>query len=547
MKFPKYSNYMLILFLVTLSIMLRFPRTPHSVGIDAFVMQGLTNQIVADGYAAWIIHPLSYFGLFPLSYPSGGIFLPASLDVLSGYPSEISILALSLLMGIIGVLGSYLLAREFLKDDLFAFIVAFAFCLAPKFILNTTWETPTRGGFMAFTPIFLLMLLRAHREPSRRNLALAIIMLLTLATFHRLAILMLIVILAYIFTSIFLILVRIAKLKMPTLFLRPRTREGIRKLSFIGLFALAIGLLFGTGILDVYEYGRILHSDTIPGEAFNLGVSVTRSAGVLTPFLLLGTFAFVSMRNKTLKEFLIIFVVLAIIPTLYLRRYTGFYLPIFIAILAGMGVYYLFRVQRRRKISTAILLATLIGSFALTGFLLDYESESVDSMTMEEYGVGLYAGMYLDGTLLGNTGVPSSRISAISGLPSFPIGGATVPLSGPEQLAYGFVNPEEIAVTQVPLDRLTINSDSPFEATDVPNAELQFWVLHTYKPQHEEGLFPDQLIEDFNIVYALEDKVFADHFYAEKTSYYSSYLINEVHEKRYKVYESSWYLVWMSV
>ncbi len=546
MNFPKHSNYMLILFLVTLSILLRFPSTPHSVGVDAFVMQGLTNQIVADGHAAWIIHPLSYFGLFPLSYPSGGIFLPASLDILSGYSSEISILALSLLMGIIGVLGAYLLAREFLKDDLFAFVVAFAFCLAPKFILNTTWETPTRGGFMAFTPIFLFMLLRAHRDPSRRNIALVIIVLLTLATFHRLAILMLIVILAYLFTSIFLLLVRIAKLKAPTLFLRPRTREGIRRLSFVGLFVLAVGLLFGTGVLDEYEYGRILHSDTELGETLNLGISITRSAGVMTPFLLFGTFAFVSMRNKTLREFLIIFVVLGIIPTLYLRRYTGFYLPIFIAILAGMGVYYLFSIQRNRKIATALLLSTLIGSLALTSFLLEYESETVDHMTIEEYGIGLYARMYLDGTILGNTGVPSSRISAISGLPSFPIGGATVPGSGPEQLAYGFVNPNEIVVTQVALDELTINSDSPFEAPDVPNAEGQFWVIHRNQSLPDDGLFPDEVIEHHNVIYALEDKRFAGSFYAEKRSYHSTYLTTLVRENAYRYYESSGYCIWMS-
>ncbi|MCK4444918.1 MAG: hypothetical protein KAW09_10255, partial [Thermoplasmata archaeon] len=99
MKFPKNTNYMLILFLITLSILLRFPRTPHSVGVDAFMMQGLANTIVEDGHAAWIIHPLSYFGLYPLSYPSGGIFIPASVDILTGYPSEVSILALSLLMG----------------------------------------------------------------------------------------------------------------------------------------------------------------------------------------------------------------------------------------------------------------------------------------------------------------------------------------------------------------------------------------------------------------------------------------------------------------
>ncbi|MCK5291981.1 MAG: hypothetical protein KAR39_08210 [Thermoplasmata archaeon] len=548
MKFPRYTNYMLILFLVLLSVILRFPSTSHSVGVDAFVMQGLANQIVSDGHAAWIIHPLSYVGLFPLSYPSGGIFLPASLDVLSGYASEISILALSMLMGIIGVLGAYILAREFKNDDLFAFIAAFIFCLAPKFILNTTWETPTRGGFMAFTPIFLFMLLRAHRVPTRKNFAIAVLILFILATFHRLAILMLVVILAYIFTSMFLIVAKIAKLKMPTLFLKPGTRNRMRKLSFVGLFALGLVLLLGSGVLDVYEYGRLMQSDSMPVKALNLGVSLTRSSGVLTPFLLLGTFAFVSQRNKALKEFLIIFIALAIIPTLYLRRYTGFYMPIFIAILAGMGVCYFIRMQRRKKLAVLVAFSALAGSIALTGMLLEYESQSVDSMTMEEYDVGLYARFYLEGTILANNGLPSSRISAISGLPSLPLGGATVPIQSADQLAYGFVDAEEVVVNQVPLDHLTINSDSPFEAPDVPNAELHLWVLHTWRPTNPlYGPFPDQLIIEYDIHYALEDKRFSDHFLAEGKAYSSHYLESQVHYQRYKVYESAGYFVWMSM
>jgi hypothetical protein len=511
-------------------------------------MQGLANQIVADGHAAWIIHPLSYLGLFPLSYPSGGIFLPASVDVLSGYPSEISILALSMLMGIIGVLGAYMLAREFKKDDLFAFIVAFIFCLAPKFILNTTWETPTRGGFMAFTPIFLFMLLRAHRVPTRKNFAMTILMLFILATFHRLAILMLIVILAYIFTSMFLIVMRIAKLKMPTLFLKPGTRSRVRRLSFVGLFALGLVLLLGSGVLDEYEYGRVLESDTMPGETLNLGVSLIRSSGILTPFLLLGTFAFVSQRNKALKEFLIIFIALAIIPTLYLRRYTGFYVPIFIAILAGMGVYYFIRMQRRKKLAIFVAFGALAGSLALTGVLLEYESRSVDSLTMEEYDIGLYTRLYLDGTLLANSGLPSSRISAISGLPSLPIGGATVPVNGPGQLAYGFVNPDEIVVNQVALDELTINSDSLFIAPDAPNAELHLALMHEWKAGHPlYGPFPEQLLIDYNINYALEDKRFPDKYFAEGYGYDSKYLSEHVWGERYKVYESTGYLIWMSV
>jgi len=544
MKFPKNTNYMLILFLVILSFILRYPRTPHSVGIDAFVMQGLANSIVRDGFAAWIIHPLSYMGLYPLSYPSGNIFLPAGVIVLSGESSEVSILVLSFLMGTIGVLGSYILAREFRDDDLFAFLVAFIFCLAPKFILNTTWETPTRGGFMAFTPIFLWALLRAHRNPSRKNIAMTILMLFILSTFHRLAVLMLIVILAYISTFLFSVMVRIAKLKAPTLFLRPRARQRMRVFGVLAIFGIGAGLILGSGVLDAYETGRLVSSGTTQGELANLGISITRSAGVLTPFLLVGVIALAYQRNKTIKESLILFVILSIIPTLYLRRYTGFYVPVFVSLLAGLGVVGIILASKnRKKVSIAFLITLLLGSLVLTGALLDYESETTQYMGMEEYNVGLYTRHNLHGTLLSNYGVSASRISAVSGLGYLPVGGATVARNSPEQLAYGFVLAEDVHVVQVPIDRLTLNDDSPFAAQDIPNAQDDFWILHLGiidDPQYDEA---NNLLLQYEIEYALEDKDLYGQFSAYAKEYFSKFLTN-IHWQRYKIYESSHDLVW---
>lgn len=544
MKFPRRTNYMLILFLMVLSLILRYPRTPHSMGIDAFVMQGLANTIADQGYAAWIIHPLSYFGLFPLSYPSGGIFLPAALVVLSGYSAESSILVLSLLMGLIGVLGSYMLAREFRDDDLFAFLVAFIFCLAPKFILNTAWETPTRGGFMAFTPFFLWALLRAHRDPSRKNTIMPIVILFALASFHRLAILMLIVVLAYICAYFLLIIVKIAKLKMPALFLRPKGRARLRLLGVIVLFLIGGVLLFGTGVLRVYEAGRYATGMSVPVELFNLSVSITRSSGVLAPLLLIGALTLAYQRNKTLKVSFILFVVLAVIPTLYLRRYTGFYMPPFLSLLSGMGIIGIMIVMRnRKKAATAVLLALLIGSLGLTGILLDLESETTKYMNMEEYNTGVYSSQYLEGTMFWNSGLTATRVSAVSGLAYLPIGGATVARNGPEQLAYGFVAQDDIHVAQIPIEDLTLNSDSPFVAYDSPNAQLEWVTIHSGIV--DDPIYPrsNELIRQYDINYAFEDKDLGGLYAAFARTYYSR-LLSTVQYERYKVYETEDTLVW---
>ncbi|UCD92980.1 MAG: hypothetical protein JSV43_03455, partial [Methanobacteriota archaeon] len=493
---------------------------------------------------------LSYMGLYPLSYPSGGIFLPASVIVLTDASAEVSILILSVLMGLIGVLGSYLLAREFRDDDMFAFVVAFLFCLAPKFILNTTWETPTRGGFMAFTPIFLWSLLRAHRDPSRKNIAMPILFLFILSTFHRLALLMLIVILAYISAYFFFVLVKIAKLKMPTVFLRPKARKRMRLFGVIALIALAAALIFGSGVLDSYEEGRLLTSDQVPVELFNLGVSLTRSSGVLAPFLMVGAVVLAYQRNKTLKESFVLFVVLAIIPTLYLRRYTGFYVPVFLSLLAGMGVIGILMVARRRKKAiAAVFVAMVVGSLALTGLLLEYESETSKYMSMEEYDTGLYAKQHVTGTIFTNSGLLGTRVASVSGSPYLPIGGATVARTGPEQLAFGFVNLDDVYVTQIPLDQLTLNSDHPFVAHGVPNAQREWRAIHDGWIDNPEDRYPDtdRFLGEYEIYYALEDRTLPSHFQWAGPIRYSRFLGDPyygVHHVRYKMYESGRNQIW---
>jgi len=75
MKISKKTSYGLIAFLVLLNVALRYPTTSHEVGVDSFVIHGLANSISENGYAKWVVHPLSIFGFYPYSYPSGVPYL----------------------------------------------------------------------------------------------------------------------------------------------------------------------------------------------------------------------------------------------------------------------------------------------------------------------------------------------------------------------------------------------------------------------------------------------------------------------------------------
>jgi len=74
-SFPRAATLALLLSIVALNLAFRYPTTDHEVGADSFVFHGLSQAIIDSKYAAWLINPLSLFGLYPLSHPSGSLLV----------------------------------------------------------------------------------------------------------------------------------------------------------------------------------------------------------------------------------------------------------------------------------------------------------------------------------------------------------------------------------------------------------------------------------------------------------------------------------------
>src|SRR3989442_82452 len=181
------------------SLAMRYP-TGHEVGVDSFAIHTMAESIVVAGDAAWILSPLSYFGLYPVSYASAGPFLLASLSLLTGIEIEGSILVSSLLLGVAGILTSYMMAREFRRTGSFALIVAFVYGFAPRFLASNLWQASTRNLFMALLPLFVWALLRFQRQRSPKNLVVGIVIVAVLAASHHLVILALVMAVGLLFS-----------------------------------------------------------------------------------------------------------------------------------------------------------------------------------------------------------------------------------------------------------------------------------------------------------------------------------------------------------
>src|SRR5213594_3125609 len=209
--FPREVTYALLLSILALTLAFRYPAGEHEAGADSFVFHGLAQTIVDSNYAPWLINPLSVFGLYPLSHPSGPILAVALTTEVGGIPAEGSILLLDFLSAILGTLGAFLMAREIKPDDRLALLIAFLFSTAPRFVSSLEWQMPTRSLFTAAAPVFVWALLRLRARVGLINLGILATILLVMMSAHRLAVMMAIAMAAYIVANIFLVTVRILR------------------------------------------------------------------------------------------------------------------------------------------------------------------------------------------------------------------------------------------------------------------------------------------------------------------------------------------------
>jgi len=540
MRLPKRTTFALLLFLLCLNYLVRYPRTPHELGYDAFVFHGMTLSLTEAGYAKWIIHPLSYLGLYPLSHPSGSMFTLGAFSLTSGLPIEGAILLFDMVVVLAGLLISFVLAMEIRRDEVLALLVAALFSLAPRYVTSLLWEVPTRTLFTTLVPLVVWVLLRWHRSKDLRFLALAPVTLFLMMSAHRLTFLMSILLIAFVLTALILVTAQTLRIRYASQLLSPAFRRATNVGVILSIIIVASTLLVLGGVLASYQTGQLGLGSGILSQVSNLGVSLTRSAGFLIPLLPLGALAVYNMRAKGLKEAFLLMILVVLIPTLSLRQYTGYYIVPFTALFIGLGLWYIVGRLRRRVTRVAVAAAALAVSIISVQVVVGFDLQSEPYIDDQSYAHAVYILHTTDGTIVANDGVLGSKIYAIAGAAYLPVGGATTAFQSPEVLIFGFVDPNSLRIVQIPIAELTIESDSPFVLLGV-QAERD-WAEMLDRPLESTS---SRVLRVYDPTYLLELRATDGGYFAYGRRYDSPF-ISSVHSSSYKVFEiqgqALWYL-----
>lgn len=533
MKLPHRVTRLLLLGMMAVSLALRFPTTDHEVGVDSFFIHNLATNIVMDGNAEWILSPFSFFGWYPMSYPSGGPLLIATTSQLSSQSIELTILLLSLGLGAIGVLTSFVMAHEFRDDDLLALAVSFVYAFAPRLLDFTLWSGSMRGLFVVLLPAFVWATLRAARAPSAKNFVLVLSLFLLMASVHRMAALLAAVCGALIAALVFMVAMKLLRGRFPRLLLT----NGFRRLSlFLALAAFvgfAAAVLFGGNVLNEYSQGELFSGHSAEIEIMNLGVSLARSVGLVLVFAAIGLILLLRTRNKSVREAYVVLVFMALMPTLFLRQYTGFYILPFVAILGGLALAGLMKL-RSSQVRRAVGAFFVVSILAFSLGVLHYEVDHSPTIPDATYSTALYLHSgWANDVVIANDGLMGVRVASFAGLRLLPIGGAGTTSQGPELLAYDFISAGDVTknLGRVPLADLTLDTDSPWVVYAI-DAQSD-WVAIMQAPYYRAT----GILSHYHPSLYLENREFAYNLYAFDHMSPSAFA-GSAHDSAYLLYES---------
>jgi len=446
------KKWLVIIGLIILNILFRLPHTPHEVGNDSFAIHWYGKSIVEDGRPSWLLHPASFFGLYPYSYASLVPYLLAVTSVMTGVGIESVIYFLCLLFAIVGGFSIYLLAKEVTGSELASFLSAFIFSLSPIFIRFTYWTISTRGLFVALLPLLFYFFLKWHNSRRNKWFILGSLILFMELTIHQM----------YFITVPFFIFSFLAALSYHQEKIRKRVSSYSQLIvaSMIVVFLVFSSLQFTNidffkGNRYKYRTGLFLTAGSVQdwktGQEnkgivlANMLIDYGSRIGIPLIFLPMGVFYWIKKMLERKESFaetnLLVFLVLGgIVFTLGLYT-TLIYLPVF-SIGASLGITKILQKTKNNKISKTILVVLIAISLVFTGFMIQHWKlrkigDISSSLVLSEE----YAGMSFIKNRLSGTIISSNRgrqLTALSNRKIFPY-----PVSNrysPEILSAGIID-----------------------------------------------------------------------------------------------------------
>ncbi|MBT3408819.1 hypothetical protein HN415_09145, partial [Candidatus Woesearchaeota archaeon] len=131
----KIKRIILVILLVIVATIIRthYKYPPHP---DHYALAQYTESIIREGYAPWVLHPMSLLGYYPLSKPSGFEYFSANLILITGLDLPNTFLLFSLFTAFYASFALYTMMRKWTKFEI-SLLSSFILLTMVTFALDT--------------------------------------------------------------------------------------------------------------------------------------------------------------------------------------------------------------------------------------------------------------------------------------------------------------------------------------------------------------------------------------------------------------------------
>lgn len=351
---------LILLVLLTLSVIMRYPLVEHErLQTDSYFIHLLGSSVVENGYGAWLLHPLSYVGYYPFSYPSGAPFVLAEVSLLTGVNMELSVLMTNMFFGIIFCLAAFMLSRHFLLKIEFVLLAVFFIIVGARFVDTSYWDASARSPLVVLMVLSVSASLHLTRRSDKRMMIVVIFLAIGCFVLHHMAVLLIIFAIGYLIAS------------LQVAYIIPRIR--LRKK--IVLVSVNSAILLFVALVSIYVMGfaeRFSVSESFfqiePGwlsGILDMAVSYTNQIGFIIVAAAFGLPGLLLSRRSARSNLFLLAMVIVFVSLLWNSLYVSMVLGPFVAII---GVSWLDRRlarAKRRALALTVLSILVISSAAL--------------------------------------------------------------------------------------------------------------------------------------------------------------------------------------
>lgn len=508
-------NAIILLIIILINILLRYPVVPHEIGADSFYIHSLANSISEFGFAKWWIHPLSIVGMYPYSYASSVPFILSGISQTSGINMERIILIFSLFLGLLSVFTSYLMAGVISDNKIFQFIVALGYSTSECMLYLTSWTTSTRGLFIALLPLLFYLFMK--KEHSRSTYCIFFIFLFLLLTTHNLVFFLVPILFAYIVSRIL-----------------SRYKERIDKIpKTIQMFI----ILFFSSSIFIFTIFYPFPLKNISGiELFTeIILTYSRYIGILGIFSVVGYLYLLSIYNKNFAHRFLLLCLLSLTPILYIHTYSKYFILPLVFLLVGLGFLKLVDVSIKRKFILPIIMILLITSIFVSGFYQFWQTNIENKQSYIErylgdstYHISMWVNNFTDEPIVCGYTQLGWRVLAISEQPV--LTGET------PSLVYGFINKSELIIERRSLLSSIKWKGSLFKEKKSSVTWHYYKLLATGADDKQWG---QKIIEKYNLRYEISNEVYYDKF-----GFYNSKLSESLPINKNNLYDNGKQTLW---